>query len=608
MKKIIFGCLIFIVQQSAAQNFNYERSWATYYGGENTIILDNATDSQGNIYIVGYMEGESSYLENFITNNAFQQYYGGGPLDGFVAKFNPDGLLVWSTFFGGTASDKINTIAIDSDDNIFIAGETTSDGMATTGAFRTIRTGLNDGFLAAFNTSGIRLWSTYYGGIYNDSFSGIDCDNIGGIYLFGKTSSPGNITTANSFNENFVPNTEISDPELDYKNFIVKFSTDGIRQWGTYYGTNIENNSSTITGISNNSTGFYVVGYAIDTSQTSYFATPGCHQSFNSNVAGIGIDMFLSRFDSNGSRLWSTYFGGSLSDKPVAFGTGGYGTNLKNVKAVSNFVYIAGTTNSNNNIATANVFQPVKQNYSNFIAKFNDIGTRQWGTYLGNSPPSGSGNGTQYTLLNVDQEGEIFISGGTTFSDIASPGSHQSAIHTDAWGLPTGTESFTARISKDGSTRYFGTYYGGINSEYGANTIIANDDSFYIIGTTQSTTEIATANSHQSELNSFTSSPQLPKNGFISKFSPIPLGTNGFTSFDSVLYPVPNNGSFTLKLNENYIDAAISIYDLQGKNVHSEVIKTPNQHITTNIQTGVYLVKIVNNRGIIYAKKIVVNR
>lgn len=603
--KLLLFCIL-ILQQTYGQEFNYERVWATYYGGENTFALDNAKDSQGNIYIVGMMEGEADYLNPFITANSFQSIFGGGTTDGFIAKFSPSGLLIWSTFFGGTGADRINTVEIDSADRLFVAGSTSSTMMATPGAYREFLTGLNDAFLAEFDTNGQRIWSTYYGGVYNDEFSGIASDESDALYLFGKTSSPENIATPLSFNEAFIPNPTITNPENDYKDFMVGFTKSGNRLWGTYYGTNTQFNRSDINGITLNASGLYIVGQVFDTNQNNYFATDGCHQSYNSNAVGIGSDMFLSKFAFDGTRQWSTYFGGSGSDKSIAYGAQLYVRNLRNVKASPDFVYISGTTNSNNNVATAGVFQPVKQYHSNFVAKFNNQGVQQWGSYLGNTGPAGVSDGAQYTMLNFDAEGEILVSGCTVFSDVATAGSYQPVIELNDFGNVESPDSFVARISKDGSTRYFGTYYGGRKAEHAANTLTDND-SFYIIGSTKSATAIATPNGFQPELN-LNLEPWQQLNAFIAKFSPIPLASETFDNQTAVVYPNPNKGAFTIHLNDNYLGADVSIVDASGKVVYRETIQRASQHINAQgLSKGFYVISIKSKYGTVYNEKILVN-
>src|SRR5690606_40270567 len=78
----------------------------------------------------------------------------------------------------------------------------------------------------------------------------------------------------------------------------------------------------------------------------------------------------------------------------------------------------------------------------------------------------------------------------------------------------------------------------------------------------------------------------LPFNGFLAKFSPLPpLSTNEINTSKSLIYPNPNNGSFFVNLNENYISGELFLYDLNGKLVYNTKI----DNITTHIQTGILL-------------------
>ena len=63
--------------------------------------------------------------------------------------------LVWSTYYGGALDDYANGIALDSIDNIYFGGSTSStNNMATTGAYQTSYGGAhNDGFLAKLDSN-----------------------------------------------------------------------------------------------------------------------------------------------------------------------------------------------------------------------------------------------------------------------------------------------------------------------------------------------------------------------------------------------------------------------------------------------------------------------
>jgi hypothetical protein len=123
--------------------------YSTYLGGSGFVwaldgdLLDNSliepdarffsdmgtaitTDAAGNAYVTGYTDSE-----DFPTRNALQSTYGGPMLDAFVAKFNPTGEPIFSTYLGSFPIDQGFGIAVDTDRNIYVT--------AATGAGRLLR-------------------------------------------------------------------------------------------------------------------------------------------------------------------------------------------------------------------------------------------------------------------------------------------------------------------------------------------------------------------------------------------------------------------------------------------------------------------------------------
>ena len=95
--------------------------YSTYLGGSAIDVSNGiAVDSIGNAYITGY-----TYSSNFpTTGNAYQTVFSGS-LDAFVAKLNsPGSSFVYSTYLGGSGSDRGNGIAVDSSGNAYITGST----------------------------------------------------------------------------------------------------------------------------------------------------------------------------------------------------------------------------------------------------------------------------------------------------------------------------------------------------------------------------------------------------------------------------------------------------------------------------------------------------
>lgn len=139
-----------------------------------------------------------------------------------------------------------------------------------------------------------RLWATYYGGADQDAGYKISTDASGNVYMTGQTSSATGIATAGAFQNTYGGGVDA---------YLVKFDGAGNRLWATYYGGS---GADFGYGVKTDAAGnIYLTGY---TESTSGIATVGAHQT----VYGGSNDAFLVKFDSNGNRLWGTYYGGSF--------------------------------------------------------------------------------------------------------------------------------------------------------------------------------------------------------------------------------------------------------------------------------------------------------
>lgn len=275
--------------------FNYQRSWATYYGGAGTKLIDSEMENTGNIYIVGNVYGTIPYSNGFVTSNSQQPYYGGVNSDSFIAKYNSSGLLLWATYFGGSGNDELTVISIDSENNLFVVGSTnSSQNIATTGAFQVSLTSSgNSSYIVKYLSSDSLIWSTYF--IDNTSITDIATDNDKNLIICDITSNTNEIATPDSFQKIYNTNAV-------FNSLIMKFSKIGQIIWGTNY---VANNSLFLlffSGICINSSGIYVSGKTPDFS--GFYATLGCHQSQNNG----GVDLFLTKFSLDCNRLWSTYY------------------------------------------------------------------------------------------------------------------------------------------------------------------------------------------------------------------------------------------------------------------------------------------------------------
>lgn len=431
-------------------------SWSTYYGGAGveTIPINCIT---GDGYDNRYFAAHTTSNANIATTGSFQDTLN-GPADAFLIKFNSAGIRQWATYYGGITSETQFGLAYDQSGAIYLTGYTSSPGMATSGGYQTTSGGGQDVFLAKFDTSGIRVWSTYYGGTGSDRGYAVTTDAVGNVFLAGTTTSATGIATGGALNTTLAGGTDA---------FLVKFDSAGMRQWATYYGGTALDQ---VQGIAcDDSTNIYMAGYTLSTTN---IASPGSYQS---SFAGAQ-DGFLVKFDSSGNLAWGTYYGGTAGDVLSSVTCDGSGN-----------VYIAGTTISSSGISTAGSYQPVYTGGVGgdaFVARFSKTGSLQWGTYFG-----GSGSETA-NALTKNQSGAIYLTGATTStSGIATPGTFQDTLG----GVQ---DAFVVKFDTSGS-RIWATYFGGELGDIGFGIFCNTLSYLFIAGSTKSLTGIANAGSHQ---------------------------------------------------------------------------------------------------------------
>jgi hypothetical protein len=172
--------------------------YSTFLGGSNMELAGGlALDSAGNVYVTG----STISLDFPTTPGALKTVSDGN--DGFVTKLNPTGsALVYSTFIGGSGSDGVSGIALDSSGNAFLTGSTSSQDFPTTvGAIdSTYNGGAVDAYVAELSPDGSALlYGTYLGGADSDNANDVALGPGGSVYVTGQTMSTDFPTTAGAF-------------------------------------------------------------------------------------------------------------------------------------------------------------------------------------------------------------------------------------------------------------------------------------------------------------------------------------------------------------------------------------------------------------------------
>lgn len=259
--------------------------WSTYLGGSDFDRGGHiAVDTMGNVLVTGY-----TWSSNWVSGG-FDTSLNGAP-DGFVAKLSPTGDHLWSTYLGGSKYDSGFGIAVDSAGNVLVTGATDSSNWAS-GGFDTSFNGGRDVFVVKLSSTGDHLWSTYLGGSAEEYGYSIAVDSAGDVLVTGYTESSGWVS--GGFDTSFSVGPDA---------FVAKLSATGAHLWSTYLGGsgNDFGNDIAVDTMGN----VLVAGYT----RSSGWVSGGFDTSFNGE-----LDAFVVKLSPSGAHLWSTYVGGDRDD------------------------------------------------------------------------------------------------------------------------------------------------------------------------------------------------------------------------------------------------------------------------------------------------------
>ena len=274
--------------------------------------------------------------------------------------------LMWAKRAGGTDSEIGHDIAVDASGNIYVTG--TMRGSATFGPGETNETivtsaGLDDFFVAKYNSAGALLWVKRAGSTNFDDGYGIGIDASGNCYITGRFT--GSVTFGQGEDNQTTLNSSGS---IDI--FVAKFNSSGALLWARQAGSlNID-------------TGF---GIAVDASGNSYLtgvftgsATFGSEGANHTTLIGVSNEIFVAKYNSSGDLMWARRAGGSDSD--AAYGIAIDASGNCSVTGLFTGSATFGPGESNQTILTS-----TGGSTDIFVAKFNNSGDLLWAKPAGSS-------------------------------------------------------------------------------------------------------------------------------------------------------------------------------------------------------------------------------
>ena len=264
----------FLTRYDPSGNLQWVRQFGTWRGERCYAV---ATDLAGNAYTTGSTEGSLD------GPNA-------GGNDVYLAKHDPSGNLVWCRQMGTSEFETGYSVAADG--AVYIAG-------TTAGSLAGPHVGQQDAFLVKYNESGDLLWSRQIASFGHDNCNSVAVDNAGDIYVTGFTQ--GSLTQLNAGRDDV---------------FLAKYNPLGDPLWCRQIGTEKSERAHSVA--IDNVGGVYITGET--------------HGDLGGPNAG-DRDVFLAKYDTAGTLLWSTQIGTSEQDWGYAVAAAGEGC-----------VYITGRT------------------------------------------------------------------------------------------------------------------------------------------------------------------------------------------------------------------------------------------------------------------------
>ncbi len=336
-----------------------------------------------------------------------------------------------------------------------------------------------DNFVTKYNSDGTVLWAARMNTGYNNNISSCALDACGNVYVMGIFQN--NTCTIYNSDGTLSAVPPIENINLDNNIaiiYIVKYDPNGTALWGTklggsygYSGNYISVSLSINVDINNN---VYVTGPYSDSSFNIYNSDGTSTLSLSNTVTDSNIsDIFIVKYDPNGSAQWATRLGGDVGSTSFSLNVdingNIYATGLYQDTSF-NLYNSDGTLSTLTGLPLQNTSDSGSNTIDVFIVKYNTNGFADWGARLGSNYYNTGGEGSFPNIgfsIVLDQQSNVYVTG--LFTDVSyalynSDGNASSIILENTYGdLGYEANTFIVKYNSSGFAQW-ATKLGGVYS------------------------------------------------------------------------------------------------------------------------------------------------